>query len=62
MPKHLKAHGIGFLYGILLTGFTVYLLMDTFLISKIYCVAEEQNTIQEEKAADDTPGTSVNIE
>ena len=62
MFKHLKAHGTGLLYGILLIGFTVYLLMDTFLISKIYRVAEEQNTIQEEKAAGDTPGTSVNIE
>lgn len=61
MFKHLKVHGIGLLYGILLTGFTVYLLMDTFFISKVYRVAEEQNTIQEEKAAGDTSGTSVNI-
>lgn len=29
------------MYGVLLTGFTVYLFMDTFFISKVYRVAEE---------------------
>lgn len=65
LPKLLVIPGERYeyeMYGTLLIGFTVYLLMDTFLISKIYRVAEEQNTIQEEKAAGDTPGTSVNIE
>lgn len=50
MFKYLKVHGIGLLYGVLLTGFTVYLLMDTFLISKVYRVAEkteEQNIVLE---------------
>ncbi len=41
MFKYLKVHGIGLLYGVLLTGFTVYLFMDTFLISKVYRMAEE---------------------
>ena len=48
MFRYLKVHGIGLLYGVLLTGFTVYLLMDTFFISKVYRVAEEteeQNTV-----------------
>ena len=47
MFRCLKAHGIGLLYGVMLTGFTVYLFMDTFFISKVYRVAEEteeQNT------------------
>ena len=50
MFKYLKVHGIDLLYGVLLTGFTVFLLMDTFFISKIYRVAEEteeQNIILE---------------
>ena len=41
MFRYLKVHGIGLLYGVLLTGFTVYLFMDTFFISKVYRVAEE---------------------
>lgn len=48
MFRYLKVHGIGLLYGVLLTGFTVYLLMDTFFISEVYRVAEEteeQNTV-----------------
>lgn len=50
MFKYLKVHGIDLLYGVLLTGFTVFLLMDTFFISKVYRVAEEteeQNIILE---------------
>lgn len=50
MFKYLKVHGIDLLYGVLLTGFTVYLLMDTFFISKVYRVAEEteeQNIVLE---------------
>lgn len=50
MFKYLKVHGISLLYGVLLTGFTVYLLMDTFFISKVYRVAEEteeQNIVLE---------------
>lgn len=50
MFRYLKVHGIGLLYGVLLTGFTVYLLMDTFFISKVYRVAEEteeQNIVLE---------------
>lgn len=41
MFRYLKVHGIGLLYGVLLTGFTVYFFMDTFFISKVYRVAEE---------------------
>lgn len=51
MFKKRKAHWSGFLYGVLLTGFTVYLLMDTFLIAKVYRAAEQiedQKTVQEE--------------
>ena len=50
MFRYLKVHGIGLLYGVLLTGFTVYLFMDTFFISKVYRVAEEteeQNIVLE---------------
>lgn len=50
MFKYLKVHGIDLLYGVLLTGFTVFLLMDTFFISKVYRVAEEteeQNIVLE---------------
>lgn len=50
MFKYLKVHGIDLLYGVLLTDFTVYLLMDTFFISKVYHVAEEteeQNIVLE---------------
>ena len=50
MFKYLKVHGIDLLYGVLLTGFTVFLLMDTFFISKVYHVAEEteeQNIVLE---------------
>ena len=50
MFKYLKVHGIDLLYGVLLTDFTVYLLMDTFFISKVYRVAEEteeQNIVLE---------------
>lgn len=41
MYKCIKAHWAGILYGILLTGFTVYLVMDTFMIAKVYSVTEE---------------------
>ncbi len=41
MFRYLKVHGIGLLYGVLLIGFTVYLFMDIFFISKVYRVAEE---------------------
>lgn len=64
MFKHLKTHGIGLLYGVLLTGFTSYLFMDTFLISKVYRVTEEtedQNMVLEEnseKNRAETSGTS----
>lgn len=50
MFRYLKVHGIDLLYGVLLTGFTVFLLMDTFFISKVYRVAEEteeQNIVLE---------------
>ena len=41
MYKCIKAHWAGILYGILLTGFTVYLVMDTFMIAEVYSVTEE---------------------
>lgn len=41
MYKCIKAHWAGILYGILLTGFTIYLVMDTFMIAKVYSVTEE---------------------
>ena len=50
MLKYLKIHWIGCLYSILLIGFTVYMFMDTFLISKVYRLEEKtegQNIIQE---------------
>lgn len=55
MFKYLKVHGIDLLYGVLLTDFTVYLLMDTFFISKVYHVAEEteeQNIVLENNQED----------
>lgn len=61
MFRCLKAHGIGLLYGVLLTGFTVYLFMDTFFISKVYRVAEEteeQNTVLEENQEETVTETS----
>ena len=42
MFRYLKAHWPGILYGVLLTGFTIYLVMDTFLISKVYRLAEQK--------------------
>lgn len=54
MFKCLKTHWAGILYGVLLIGFTVYLLMDTFLISKVYSVAgekEEPSIVQEENVS-----------
>lgn len=44
MFRYLKAHWPGILYGVLLTGFTIYLVMDTFLISKVYRLAEQKET------------------
>lgn len=41
MFKYLKAHLSSILYGAVLFGFTCYLLMDTFLISRVYRVAEK---------------------
>lgn len=41
MFKYLKAHLSSILYGVVLFGFTCYLLMDTFLISQVYRVAEK---------------------
>lgn len=61
MFRCLKAHGIGLLYGVLLTGFTVYLFMDTFFFSKVYRVAEEteeQNTVLEENQEETVSETS----
>lgn len=60
MFRHLKAHGIGILYGVLLSGFTLYLFLDTFLIARVYGVAEEQDTVQEKKASVDASETSEN--
>ena len=42
MFKYLKKHWSCILYGVALFGFTCYLLMDTFLISQVYRVAEKQ--------------------
>ena len=61
MFRYLKVHGIGLLYGVLLTGFTVYLLMDTFFISKVYRVAEEteeQNIVLENNQEETMAKTS----
>lgn len=44
MFRYLKTHWPGILYGVLLTGFTIYLVMDTFLISKVYRLAEQKET------------------
>lgn len=63
MFKGLKAHWPGILYGVLLTGFTVYLIMDTFLISKVYRSAEQtekQDTVQEEALSEEEE-SSVNV-
>ena len=52
MFKYLKKHLISILYGVVLFGFTCYLLMDTFLISQVYRVAEKtegQNIAGEDK-------------
>lgn len=65
MFKYLKAHGAGVLYGILLIGFTIYLLMDTFLVSKVYRAeekTEQQNPIQEENVSEDVQGNLGNEE
>lgn len=65
MFKYLKAHGAGVLYGILLIGFTIYLLMDTFLVSKVYRAeekTEQQNPIQKENESEDVQENLVNEE
>lgn len=52
MFKYLKKHWSCILYGVVLFGFTCYLLMDTFLISQVYRVAEKtegQNIAGEDK-------------
>lgn len=52
MFKYLKKHLISILYGVVLFGFTCYLLMDTFLISQVYRVTEKtegQNIAGEDK-------------
>lgn len=52
MFKYLKKHLISIPYGVVLFGFTCYLLMDTFLISQVYRVAEKtegQNIAGEDK-------------
>lgn len=51
MFKYLKKHWSSILYGIVLFGFTCYLLMDTVLISQVYRVAEKsegQNIVGED--------------
>ena len=51
MFKYLKVHLSSILYGAVLFGFTCYLLMDTFLISRVYRVAEKtegQNIVGED--------------
>lgn len=64
MFRCLKTHWPGILYGVLLACFTIYFVMDTFLISKVYLVAEqteEQNTVQEETLLSEEQGTSANV-
>lgn len=64
MLRGLKTHWQGILYGVLLVGFTVYLIMDTFLISKVYRLAaqtEEENTTQKEKIISEEQGDSVDV-
>lgn len=64
MFKYLKTHLSSILYGVVLIGFTCYLLMDTFLISKVYRVAEKtegQNIVHEdnqEEIMEETSETS----
>lgn len=61
MLKYLKIHWIGCLYSILLIGFTVYMFMDTFLISKVYRLEEKtegQNIIQEKSRSGEEQATS----
>lgn len=41
MFRCLKTHWPGIMYSVLLACFTIYLIMDTFLISKVYRLAEQ---------------------
>ena len=61
MVKYLKVHGIGLLYSMILIGFTFYLFLDTFVITKVYCAAEkteEQNTVLEDDQEETMAKTS----
>lgn len=52
----LKKYTWAFLYGILLFGFTVYILLDTFVFAKVYTVVTEeqkQETVIEATVTDD---------
>lgn len=61
MFKYLKTHLSSILYSVVLIGFTCYLLMDTFLISKVYRVAEKterQNIVHEDNQEETMEETS----
>lgn len=61
MFKDLKTHLSIVLYGVVLIGFTCYLLMDTFWISKVYRVAEDtegQTAVLEDNQEENLAETS----
>lgn len=48
----MKKHILSIIYGIVLTGFTVYILMDTFVISRVYSpVLPNKNTVSQTESA-----------
>lgn len=46
--QKLKTWWWGLLYGTLLTAFTIYMAMDTFLISRVYATAQQEQTKEPE--------------
>ena len=49
----IRRHWWAILYGLLLTAFTVYLALDTFVIPRVYAVVPETEAVSGEEAAEE---------
>ena len=54
----IKRHLWGLIFGICLTGFTTYLLLDTFAITRVYAVVDASNSTTGQNSSASSGGTS----
>ena len=57
--KHIKGHLFSFLYAVLLIGFTIYILLDAFVIQRRYVIVEDTESSSSSSAADESSSAAA---